>query len=138
MAGRNIVTLQGTLQAGPAKSTDCAFPSALVNASFTLKPSTKAAPVSAYDVRNLNSPSSFVQLRGVGPGESVTRGNTLYLRTETAMTVRATFDDGVGGSVVATYPVDGLFVIEAQEAKFIKLLEAQGVGVVEYFASGNL
>lgn len=138
MAGRNIVTLQGSLQAGPAKSSDSAFPSGLVNASFTLKPSTKSAPVSVYDVRNLSSPSAFVQLRGVGTSETVTQANTLYLRTDAAMTVRLTYDDGAGGSVVATFPVEGLFIVEASLSKFIKLVEAQGVGVVEYFASGNL
>lgn len=138
MAGRNIVTLQGTLLAGPAKSSDSAFPSGLVNASFTLKPSTKPAPVSVYDVRNLASPSSFATLRGIGSGETVTQGNTLYLRTDAPMTLRLTFDDGAGGDVVASFPVDGLFLIEAPVGKFLKLAEAQGVGVVEYFASGNL
>lgn len=138
MAGRNIVTLQGTLLAGPAKSSDSAFPSGLINASFALKPSTKPAPVSVYDVRNLASPSSFVQLRGIGTNETVTKGNTLYLRTDAAMTLRLTFDDGAGGDVVSTFPVDGLFIVEASDAKFLKLAEAQGVGVVEYFASGNL
>lgn len=137
MAGRNIVSLDGSLLAGPSKSSDHGFPSGMVNASFTLKPSTKPAPVSVYDVRNLQSPGSFATLRGVGSGESVQQANLLYLRTEAAMTFRVTFDDGAGGSVVASYPVDGLFIVEAPVSRFIKLVEAQGVGVVEYFASGN-
>ncbi len=137
MSGRNVVTLQGTLLAGPAKGSSAGFPTGLVNAEFTLRPSSKGAAVSVYDVRNLSSPSGFLTLRGVGAGETVTQATTLYLRTESPMQVRLTYDDGSGGSRTATLDVEGLCILEAPSTKFIKLLEASGVGVVEYFASGN-
>ncbi len=136
MAVQDVVTFQGTLQAGPPKSSAGAFPTSIVNAAFTLKPSVKPAPVNVSQKRNLSSPSSYTSL-DVGSSEAVTKANFLYVRTEAPFLFRITTDDGVGGSVVSVMPIDGIFAMEAPPDKFIKLLEAQGTGVVEYFASGN-
>lgn len=137
MAGQNVVTFKGTLQAGPPKSSTSGFPTGVTNASFDLKPAAKLAPVSTgLQVRSLASPSAYVAL-DVGTNQAVTKANFLYVRTEAPFLLRVTYDDGAGGSIVSVVPVDGLFVHEAPGDKFIKLLEAQGTGVIETFASGN-
>lgn len=136
MAGQNVVTFKGTLQAGPPKSSSSSFPTGIVNASFELTPAAKAAPVSVQQVRNMASPAAYVAL-DVGPNQSVTQANFVYCRTEAPFSLRVTFDDGAGGSVVSVIPVSGIFAIEAPDGQYIKLLEAQGTGVFEYFASGN-
>ncbi len=138
MSGQNVVTLKGTLLAGPPKASCSKFPGALVSSEFELRPPNKVAAVTTYHVRNLNSAGSYSGLDGVGSGETVTQATFLWLRIETEMLVRLTFDDGSGGSVVSVLQVGGLLVLEIPPSKFLKLLEAQGVGVVEWFASGNL
>jgi len=138
MAGQNVVTFQGTLLAGPPRSSSSTFPSALVNKGFALTPTSKVAAVMMNDVRALTSPSGFVTLHGVGPGESVTQGNFLALQTDNPIDIRISTDDGAGGTVVAVVTCQGMLVIEKPANKFIKLLEAQGVGTVEYFVSGNI
>ncbi len=137
MAGTNVTTLQGTILSGPPRSGTGTFPVGLINITFGLKPSNKVAAVSSKGVRNLASPSSFATLHGVGPGEDVAQANFLFLQTDSPIDVRITQDDGAGGSVVSVVSVDGLLVLEKPSNKFIKLIEAQGTGVVEYFASGN-
>lgn len=136
MAGQNVVTFKGTLQAGPPRASTASFPTGIVNASFELTPAAKAAPVSVHQVRSMASPGAFVAL-DVGPSQSVTQANFLYCRSEAPFDLRITFDDGAGGNTVSTIPVNGVFAIEVSDSKFIKLLEAQGTGVFEYFASGN-
>lgn len=137
MAGQNIVTFKGSLMAGPAKATSCAFPAGVTNVGFGLKPDAKPAPVMTSNVRNLQSPSGFATLHGIGSGEDVTMANFLFLRTDGPIEFRITADDGIGGNVVAVVAVDGLLAVEKPAGKHIKLLEAQGTGVVEYFASGT-
>lgn len=137
MAGNNVTTLQGTLVAGPPKAASGTFPAGLVSIAFTLKPPNKSAPVSVKSVRNLSSPSTYATLRGIGDGEDVAQATFLFLQTDNSIDVRVTCDDGSGGDVVSVVSVDGLLIMEKPANKFIKLLEAQGTGVVEYFASGN-
>lgn len=133
----NVVTVKGTLLAGPPKSSCNGFPSALVNAAFELTPPNKSAAVSCYGSPNVNTPSSFVELDGVGPGNTVTQGTFLYIRTTGPMTIRITQGSG-GGAVVSTLLIQGLYIQELQAGTPLTLLEAQGVGVIEYFVSGNL
>lgn len=137
MAGNNVTNLQGTIISGPPRSGSGTFPAGLVSIAFTLKPANKSSPVSAKAVRNLQSPNSFATLHGIGSGEDVTQANFLFLQTDNPIDVRITCDDGNGGSVVSVVSVDGLLMMEKPTSKFIKLLEAQGTGVIEYFASGN-
>lgn len=138
MSSLDVVTFKGALLVGPPKASTGGFPPGMVNTTFDLKPAAKSAPVSTFQKPSVSSPSSYAALDGIGTGSTVTKANFLYLRTDAPFLLRITFDDGAGGNVVVTgIPVDGLFVQETQANKFIKLLEAQGTGVVEYFASGN-
>ncbi len=133
----NVVTFAGRLLAGPPKSSTSSFPTGLSNATFELKPPNKTATVATgIQTPSVNSASAFVELSGVGAGQTVTQGTFLYLRTTSKMLVRIT-QAGDSGDVVSTMYVDGLFAQEFPAANYMKLLEAQGTGVVEYFASGN-
>lgn len=138
MSGQNVVRFEGSLIAGPSASSCSGFPSAVVNATFSLTPSNKIATVSASHLKVVNSASAYVALDGIGDGETVTQGTFLYLHASTEMLIRCTFANGSDPDIVSVMVVSGLFAFEASASKYLKLLEAQGVGVVEYFASGNL
>jgi hypothetical protein len=96
----------------------------------------KNATASDSGVRAISSPSSYVDVRCVGTNEAVTKGSFLYARASAAMLLRLTTDDGAGGSVLAVLPIDGLLVFEVDPDKFLKLLEAQGEGTLEFLVSG--
>ncbi|HUU43034.1 MAG TPA: hypothetical protein VMX57_04605 [Planctomycetota bacterium] len=138
------VTLLGNLTAGPQGVCEGGFPSGVLQVAFGLAGScpgagTKPALRKFWTSQDVNSPSSFAGLDGVGVGQSVTQANTLYLRTTTAMLFRLTFaDPAAGPDFVSVIPVKGLLILEPSEAGYLKLLEVQGAGKVEYFASGNL
>lgn len=133
----DTVAVSGTLQLGPANVSDSSFPAAVVNITLSLKAGDqKIATVSDKGVRLLASPSVFVDMRCVGPGEAVTKGTLLYVRSSVPMLLRLTTDDGAGGSVLAVIPIDGLYVHEVDQNKFLKLLEAQGQGTIEFLVSG--
>jgi hypothetical protein len=86
----------------------------------------------------LASPSPAYQtLEGVGPGRTVPKGNFLYFKTTSQVQLRLTTDDGLGGSVLSLLPVYGLVVLEIDDSKYLKLLEAQGSGPIEYLVSGT-
>lgn len=132
----NVVQFRGQLLCGqPSSSTDGDFPGATVSSPFDLNPPNKPAAVSFKTTRNLATTGSYVTLSGVGVGEDVTQGTFLYGRSRAPMLIRVT----TAGSpdVVAVVPVQGLFAIEFPVGSYLKLLEAQGSGVLEYFVSGN-
>lgn len=136
MAGVNVTTLQGTLRAGPSSSScSGSFPSGLVNVTFESSPARKSTPVSCYHVRAVNSPASYAALAGIGTNETVTQALILYLKTSGPMLVRITTEE-TPDDVVSVIPVDGLMILEFQAARYLKLVEVQGSGTVEYFAGG--
>jgi hypothetical protein len=130
----STVDFQGTLVAGSQGGTDCSFPSAITNLQFG---KTKSFAVSATHAKNVASASAYVPLDGVGTGETVTQANFLYLRTNAKLSARITYKADSGPDVVIVIPVFGFLVWEPPDANYITLLEMQGVGGVEYFASGN-
>ncbi len=135
MATENVVAFQGTLLAGPPKSTCGKFPGGLTQLEFELRPPNKRAAVSAYHVREVNSASSFAVLDGIGSGEAVTQATFLYVRTSTSMVLR--FTTAGSPDVVAAVPIDGMCAFEFPVGSYLKMVEVQGSGTLEYFASGN-
>ncbi len=134
----NVVTITGSLVAGPPQASDTAFPSGVTQIAFATQPTQKPAQVqTGAQVRQVQSPTVFVPLDGVGTGETLTQGTTLYVRVIGPMRLRATFAD-TPLDVVSELPAKGLLVFEVDEAHPLKLLEAKGSGTVEYFISGNL
>jgi hypothetical protein len=136
MAGQNIVTFEGSLLSGPPRAACATFPAGVTNIPFSLRPPNKSAPCSAKGVRNLDSANAFSTMHGVGANEDVTQATFLFVQTQGKMTLRLTTQTD-SGDRTATVDVDGILAIEFPAANYLKMLEAQGVGVVEYFASGN-
>jgi len=133
----NVVAINGTLIAGPPTASDSSFPAGVTNIVFGTNPGQKPAPVqTGAQVRQLNSPSTFVALDGVGVGETLIEGNTFYARTQSPMKYRITFKETPVDVVSVIYP-KGLLIVEIDEQHPILLIEAMGVGTIEYYVSGN-
>lgn len=132
------VRLSGTMIAGPAQVSECwEFPSGTTTIPLALFPACKQFVVATGDqFVNLNSPSSFATLAGVGT--TVTRGHTLLVRTQTSISFRLTQQDPSLTPTVKVIPgVDGLLLLEFGVGFELSLLEAEGVGNVEYSVWGN-
>ena len=85
-------------------------------------------------VLTVNNPS-FAALPGVGAGGVVTQGTFLFIRTLGTMQVRTTTYNA-GGNVTAVEVINGIKAVEFDPGAYLVLLEVQGSGQVEYFASG--
>lgn len=133
------VTLSGQLVASPASVSDSGFPSGVTSVAFNLFPAKKPINVDTGVMRPIvNSPASFVTLPGVGAGGPVTQGTTLYLRSSTPMQIRTTTAVPSAADVVAIETISGLKIVEYDAAHYLKLLEIQGSGPIEYYVSGTL
>lgn len=135
-----VVQIDGTLTTGPSAAGDPTFPGSSGEVALTLAPAQKPAVASTGFMRRVvASPGVYVVLDGPGSGTSDTlaQGNFLYLRTSAAMLVRMTYENGVT-DIEAIVPVKGLAIIEIDESKYLRLLEVQGSGTVEWLVSGNL
>ena len=139
------VQISGTLtEAPPAGCEAPGFPSATTSVPFGQlgAPCPKPSPVSTgAKTRNVNSPSAFVALSGVGATDDVTQADTVYMRVKAGLfQFRITYRNPAGGSIVAVLPSNGIFLHEADapDGFWITLLEVQGSGQIEYFASGQL
>lgn len=131
-------TLTATLIASPSVVTDSNFPSAVTNIAFNLNPPTKPFSVDTGAMRTtVNSPSAFVALGGIGSTSDVTQATTLYFRCAVQMLIRMTFQNPGGGSdIVSVEPINGVKLCEYPANGVLKLLEVQGQGQIEYYASG--
>lgn len=133
----DVVTIDGSITLGPpGVSSDGSFPISAVDIPLVLLPSEKPATANSSKVTRSLTGGSYVTLRGVG--DAVTKATFLYFRTTGAGKLRLTTDDGNGGDVVAVLPVKGLLVVEFDPIKFLKLLEGDFSGTVEYAVSGDL
>jgi len=132
------VSLTGQLVAGPSASSDNQFPSGTDTTPFGLvqDPRQYAVRTGTQQV-NVNSPSSFTALGGIGSSSSVSSAFLLYMRTTIGMDVRITRVNPAGGSFVTTEHVAGLLVYECDAAQPITLVEVQGAGQLEFAAFGN-
>ncbi len=129
------VVFQGSIVAGPQGSSDCGFPSGVTNIQFG--GNTIPAGVMTGDmVRSVNSAADYVDLDGVGSDQAVTQATFFFLRTQSPIFVRVTFQPTSGGDIVSVIPVQGVVTIQAPPTNYIKGLEAMGVATIEYFASG--
>lgn len=131
------VTLAGSIELDP-RSGDFSFPGASSSIPLSLTPAEKQVGAAfTCPIRQISSSDSYVVLEGVGDGAAVTQASLLYLRTGAPFLVRLTCADPNGGAdSVAVVPLHGTAILEFQQAGFLKRLEVQGVGAVEYLASG--
>lgn len=131
------VQLQGSsLMAGPTVANDgSTFPSGSTIIPLDFTPAQKTYQVtSGRQLIQINSPSTFATLPGIGAGGSVTQVSTLYLRTNSPFIFRATYQNGAPQQLQYVY---GLWIAEFDPSKPLVLLEVQGAGQVEYLAVGN-
>lgn len=131
------INLQGSLSGGPTSASSDAFPAATINIPLSLRSSPKGFGCATGVLQRQIAASSFVVLAEVGPGGSVVKANFLYLKCNGPVLLRCTFDDGLGGDIVAVEPVNGLVVKEVDDSKFLKTVEVQGNALLEYFACGQ-
>lgn len=135
MAG--IIDLSGTLIAGPQTVVDSTFPSMQSTVSLHTSPSPKGWNVCTGVLsRNVNSPSAYVALEGVGPTATVVNADFLYLRSNATLKLKITQTDGLTTLVSEQY-FSGLKVIELPSTNCAVLVEVKGTATIEYLASGQ-
>jgi hypothetical protein len=122
----------GSLILGPPSAGDCGFSDGTFSQSFGF---TEPAAVSAQHTKNVNSPSAFVALDGIGV--TVTQATFFFLKTTSVFIVRITYKPLSGPDVVSTIPVMGPMLVKTPVDQYIKLVEVQGTGAVSYLATGN-
>lgn len=131
------VRLDGAFVVGPPSVSGGSFPSAQIITQLAMRDGSvklfDAASGVVQQQIDVDAPS-YVTLSAASV---VARGDLLYLRSDSAIVLRITRDDGVGGDVVILVPVHGLLILEFQETLFMKLLEAQGSALIEYFVAGR-
>jgi hypothetical protein len=138
-----LLRCDGTLVESPPPCGDYPpnVPSAVTSIPFTLNNVPKTSNVSTgAKTRQVQSPSAFVQLSGVGPTDDVTQCDTFYVRVKSGLfQIRVTYNNPAGGTIVSVNPINGLFIQEADAADnfYVTKLEVQGSGTIEYFASGQ-
>ncbi len=132
------VNVTGAVDGGPESASAGVFPAARFMAPLSLKDSSgkQFNAATGVLVRNLQSPSAFVALDGVGAAATVTQGDFLYLKSDGPLDLRVTTDDGAGGTDVVVEPIHGLYVREFSSTKPLELLEAQGNAKIEYLVTG--
>lgn len=128
----NTVNLSGAIVAGPLGAGDC-----VPNGAYTAPLSaSKSAAAMMSGAPTVNSPSAFVTLPGVGAGGLVTRGDFLFVRSQSKIILRLT-TVGDSGDVLSVIYLQGTFIQQFPDSNYLKLLEAQGVGAIEFLVTGN-
>jgi hypothetical protein len=109
------------------------FPGGSEVIALSLLPASKPFTVSTgRQTPNVNTPSSFVALAGIGT--SVTQATTLYLRTIVPMQIVVTY---AGISLPTAQGVYGTVLVEADPSHAITGVTIQGVGQIEFEAWGS-
>jgi len=130
----NVVNCAGTITAEPQAVTDGSFPAGSTSLPFTLNPPDKPFAVdTGRQLLNVNSPNAFTAFAGVGADAAVTQASFLYIRVNQSMKVRITQN----GQTPAVSLIRGLFILEPDTGDEVTLVEFEGAGQVELYASGQ-
>jgi hypothetical protein len=132
------INLSGSMIGGPPAGGDT-FPGSTFSVPLLLRSNPKGFNVATGVLQRQISTAVgvYATLSGVGATDTVTKCDTLYLKSNSGLLVRLTSDDGTGVSVVAVIPVSGVALLEFDSSKYLKLIEVSGSGLIEYFASGQ-
>ncbi len=133
-----VVNVSGSLLAGPTCAGG-AFPSASLSEQLGLLNNPKPYQAATGILnRRVASPNAYVALPAIGAGGDVTRGDTLYAKSDGPLLLELTQDDGSGsGTVVAVVPFQGLFgPIEFPSTQPLLGLRVKGNANLVYFVSG--
>lgn len=133
------ISIDATVTAGPQVACDSGFPSGNTQIAFRLNPDPKQIARKTGDVSfPLASPSAPFALPEIGASSLITQCTTFFFRCMAPMTLVLTFNNPGGADIVATIPVNGSFLHEADLTRYMKSATVQGVGDIEYFAAGLL
>lgn len=135
------VLIQGSLTGGPPQQ-GVGFPQAIFTTQLATTPSPKpySAATGVLTRRIAQAAPGFVVLTGVGPDDTVQRGDTLYLRSDAQVLLRISQIDPLnpsGPALVRELLMSGLFICEFPPSSPLVLLEAQGAATLEYCISGQ-
>lgn len=135
------VLIQGSFTGGPPQQ-GVGFPQAIFNTQLATTPSPKpySAATGVLTRRIAQAAPGFVGLTGVGPTDTVVRGDTLYLRSDAQVLLRISQTDPLnpgGPALVRELLISGLFICEFPPSSPLVLLEAQGSATIEYCISGQ-
>lgn len=125
--------LSGSIDAGPPTVSSETFPASSFSVPLAFRSGTRSfGTATGVLVRTVavSSPAFLVIA-------TITRGGFLYLKTSGPLVLRLTVDDGSLGNVLELVPVDGLLIREFPSNLFLKQVEIQGSGTIEFFVSGE-
>lgn len=134
------LSIAGTIIAGPPTVASGIFPSAIYTTQLGLSQNPRVFSKATGVIQSrVETPTpGFEPLQGVGPTDRVRRGDVLYLRCDSALILRVSTFDPLGGPVIVELnPVLGLYVREFPLGQQLALLEAQGSATIEYAITGQ-
>lgn len=136
------VSFTGELVAAPQVNTGTngGLPTAVSSVSLALLSGTLPKGQTAWtgpSVRYMDSAGAFEDLDAAGPGTAVPQGEVLYARCTSPMLLRLTTKAGADPDLLSVLPLKGPVLIEFDPDRPLVLLEAQGVGDIEFFVSGR-
>jgi hypothetical protein len=138
--------LDATLTETPWRATDGAgFPSASTSIPFGLNTAPQGKPICVSTgriLKNIQSPSAFVALDGIGTGDAVTMATTFYVRVRCpGWQAKITFANPVSPftPIVSVIPFAGFLSFEPDVLSGYPItgVELQGSGLAEFYASGQ-
>jgi len=128
------VVLTAQLVIGPGQVSDSYFPSGSTTIPIFLNPTPKTYAVDTGPQRpQVNSPSAFVALSGIGSGQTVTQASYFYFRCQTPVQLKITY---LGDATQYIRYVNGVVMEECDPTHPITSVQIQGSGQVEYWACG--
>ena len=134
------VDLSGSLTAGPSVASDGGFPATSSTTQLALVTRPKScASSSACQGFTLASPSAYLAIGAISPSLPLTKGDTFYLKSDAAISVRLTLDDGTNTSTSyqVVLPLQGTLLYEPPTAQPLLGVEVKGSATIEWFASGQ-
>lgn len=137
------LAISGTVLGGPVTvGAAYGFPQSLFTTQLATTPNPKPfSAASGVLTRRVSTVSpSFATLTGVGANDTVQRGDTLYLRSDSQLLLRLSQLDPLnptGPALVREVYVQGLFIVEFPQSSPLVLLEAQGSATIEYLVTGQ-
>lgn len=136
------LSIAGTLLGGPVQPGSFTFPQAIFTTQLSTTPNPRpfSAATGVLQRRVNQSQPGWTTLSGVGTGDTVQRGDFLYLRSDTQLTIRISQIDPLnptGSPLVKELNIAGLCIVEFSPSSQLVLLEAQGSATIEYAIVGQ-
>lgn len=138
--GSRVLLSDATLISGPSDVCEGSFPSGNTSIPVSLSGGSCGKAINVETgamLANVQSPSSFQALPGIGSAGPVTQAVTLYINSPTQVLVQLTMANPAGGSdIVSVVPLQGIALWEFPSNGYVKSVGVQGASTVQYYASG--